>query len=499
MKKLILISLFCILHFAFCIAQNNPDIKRTWHWYFGDKAGIDFSGGNAVAVLDGQLQTFEGSSTISDTSGNLLFYTNGITVWNSVHDTMINGDGLLGAESASQTAIFIPKPGDPNIYYLFTVGSFFKKNPYSCYYHIIDKTLDNGKGAITSKNNLLYNNYVSEKLTAIKDYNGIDWWVLFHDWYNNGSNFLAYHVTDNGVDTVPIISQVGHVLDWYSSLGNIKASINGNKIAMTTGGGYNDFQIFDFNNLTGIVSNPITIHVNSYDSLLYGLTFSPNTTKLYVTKGANDISPPDPLSRGEIYQYDLMAGTALDIEQSKTIIYSDSLVSYGGIVLGPDGKIYIGYANLFITNESEWLDVIKYPENPAASCDFIRNDFYLGGRTNRFGMPNICDGLLTNLITGTSNNQNLGDENEIKFIVAEESWFIFLKEFSTKKISLKFFTVIGQLVKSIDVNCSEQNINISFDNINNWLLILQISSGNSSITSKVILNQKTINIKVKKQ
>ncbi|TXI67741.1 MAG: hypothetical protein E6Q46_02540 [Flavobacterium sp.] len=65
-------------------------------WYFGNKAGISFNSGVPVPLLDGQMQADEGCATLSDANGNLLFYTNGITVWNRNHQIMPNGTGLMG-------------------------------------------------------------------------------------------------------------------------------------------------------------------------------------------------------------------------------------------------------------------------------------------------------------------------------------------------------------------------------------------------------------------
>ena len=67
MKKIFILLL--LLNSQFSSAQN-PDIKRTWHWYFGIFAGIDFSSGVAVLDTSGMLTTPEGCASISDTSGD---------------------------------------------------------------------------------------------------------------------------------------------------------------------------------------------------------------------------------------------------------------------------------------------------------------------------------------------------------------------------------------------------------------------------------------------
>ena len=70
---------------------------QSWNWYFGFTAGVTFPGGNnPVAVTNGLANTLEGVATISDAAGNLLFYTDGSTIWNKLHAVMCNGNGLLG-------------------------------------------------------------------------------------------------------------------------------------------------------------------------------------------------------------------------------------------------------------------------------------------------------------------------------------------------------------------------------------------------------------------
>src|SRR5699024_8437741 len=91
------------------------------NWYFGNKAGLNFEDCQDPSVLtDGQLVQEEGCASISDSEGNLLFYTDGQVVYNANHEIMPNGTGLLGDQSSSQSAIIIPKPGDETSYYIFT-------------------------------------------------------------------------------------------------------------------------------------------------------------------------------------------------------------------------------------------------------------------------------------------------------------------------------------------------------------------------------------------
>ena len=94
--------------------------KEHYVWYFGDSAGVDFNSGSPVALTNGVLNTLEGCSSISDSAGNLLFYTDGITVYNRFHQQMPNGFGLYGGHSTTQSALIIPQPDSAFIYYIFT-------------------------------------------------------------------------------------------------------------------------------------------------------------------------------------------------------------------------------------------------------------------------------------------------------------------------------------------------------------------------------------------
>lgn len=108
MKKVV----FYLLLFIPIVAFSQ---KEAAFWYFGELAGLDFNSGSPVSTT-GALVSFEGSATMSDCDGNLLFYTDGVTVWDNTHNVMLNGTGLLGNPSSTQSAIIIPDPGNSSRY-----------------------------------------------------------------------------------------------------------------------------------------------------------------------------------------------------------------------------------------------------------------------------------------------------------------------------------------------------------------------------------------------
>ena len=100
----IVLFLIFVFHPNHSSAQNQTD-----NWYFGNKAGLNFSTCTPTILTDGQVNTHEGVATISDANGNLLFYTDGVTVWNKQHLIMDNGTGLAGHPSSTQSAVIVPR------------------------------------------------------------------------------------------------------------------------------------------------------------------------------------------------------------------------------------------------------------------------------------------------------------------------------------------------------------------------------------------------------
>lgn len=385
----LLIFIIALFFSNISFAQNEANI-----WYFGENAGLDFNSGSPVALLDGQLNTLEGCSTISDTNGNLLFYSDGVTVWNRNHGVMLNGTGLNGHESSTHSALIVPKPNDPNLYYIFTVDQPFAE-ANGIQYSEVDMTLDSGLGGITTNKNIVLYAPTTEKLTAIKNASGTGFWVLSHKF--NSNEFIAYEITASGVNPTPVISAVGtDVTDSQDGIGQIKIAPNGSKVAVARRGNLDEVQLFDFNASTGMLSNPITILPNV--NAVYGVEFSPNSKVLYVS-GLG----------GRVYQYDLNAGNGSDIINSELLIQIDNSVNYSAIQLGPDSKLYI-------TKIAGYLDVIENPDIVGIGCNYITDAVFLEGRIGQLGLPpfiqsffRIEDIEFQNVCFGDSTSFNLVD------------------------------------------------------------------------------------------
>ena len=123
------ISLFILL--LFLQSSNIFAQIETSNWYFGDKAGLDFNNGVLAIHPDGEMSTPAGCSSISDKNGELLFYTNGLTVWNKNHEIMLGGDELITDVNNVQTTIIVPKPNNDHVYYIFTTRETITTTPFA--------------------------------------------------------------------------------------------------------------------------------------------------------------------------------------------------------------------------------------------------------------------------------------------------------------------------------------------------------------------------------
>src|SRR5687768_1932810 len=99
MKKII--YTFCLIA---CLPLFSFSQKEANIWFFGTNAGLDFNSGSPVAITGGMINTHEGCASVCDANGDLLFYSDGITVWNKNHQVMPNGSGLSGDYSSTQSA-----------------------------------------------------------------------------------------------------------------------------------------------------------------------------------------------------------------------------------------------------------------------------------------------------------------------------------------------------------------------------------------------------------
>jgi gliding motility-associated-like protein len=347
----------------YLIGQRQNDI-----WLFGLGAGLDFSSGSPVKIENAKMFSKEGCAVISDDNGQLLFYTNGIKVWNAHHQVMPNGNDLKGGAETSSTnqAIIVPYPSRPNLYYIFTTDERAGANGLN--YSLVDINLDNGLGDIIAKNILLYTP-TTERLALARHSDGEGFWLVTHGWQSN--EFIIYSIDKDGLNDQPIISKKGteHHPQNTSNLnarGYIAFNSDFTKMAIAV---YKTdlVELFDFNTCTGKVNNAIT---TDRIKLPYGLAFSPNDKLLYVTN-----------LDGELYQLDATATNSSALNNSVGLVGSTVEENLSAIQQGPDGKLYIAIPN------AKQLGVINQPNNQGLTCDYQDIAIDLGTGISAEGLP----------------------------------------------------------------------------------------------------------------
>lgn len=399
------------LCFAFAKAQN-----ESANWFFGVNAGIDFNQNPPQPRLDGALNTGEGCASISDENGNLLFYTDGRRIFNRNHVIMANGTGLLGNSSSTSSAIIVPQPNsNGNRYFVFTVDTDdgFFRNSVGLHYSVVDMALDGGNGGVVSgEKNINLLPLTSEKLTAVQNAVRDGFWIItqFED------TFYAYSLTASGLNTVPVTTVIAPFIELvdpssYSNIdvvamrGYLKCSPDGTKIAAAhysnnTGIDFSVFQtmleaqieaysnrgalyVYDFDNATGTVSNPVDLLDQDQMASPYGVEFSPDSQLLYAEVDYLDPNSSNfnDIQRGEVLQYDL---TASDIRSTQQVIYAEddpTSLFRGALQLAIDQKIY--HTRLSTTA----LSVIHDPNQLGTGADYRPLDFDLNGRFAQWGLP----------------------------------------------------------------------------------------------------------------
>lgn len=274
--------------------------------------------------------------------------------------TCKNSAGAHGYK-AHQGVLILPWPERPNIYMLLHLhrpgGAGSGKYNHNLLYTTVDMTLDNGLGAVTEKNALIFQDtFPGDFLTAARHGNGRDWWVLLPKF--NSPHYYSFLLSPQGVSGPWLQEGIAQPVD-VAAFGSQAAFLpNGKKYATAsyTAG----LQVFDFDRCTGKLSNPQNIKEGFKGSTANGVAFSPNSRYLYVS------------SINNLYQFDLKADSLL-AGQTLVGVYDSFGFGQGGSLptnfyqqmLAPDGKIY-----MTCPNGVKYLHIIHKPNEQGLACDF---------------------------------------------------------------------------------------------------------------------------------
>ncbi len=335
-------------------------------WYFGNQSGLDFSTEPPTVLSDGAIDTREGCATMCNNEGQLLFYTDGVSVWDRLHRVMPGGDKTLGGHSSSsQSALIIPYPGSRELYYIFTTDAAEALYESGLSYAVVDMSRNNGVGEVTKVERRIRDN-VAEKLTAVLHNNKRDFWIVVR---GLGNQFYSYLFSEAGIASQPVVSVVDNVYGFEHGAGVMKISPAGNRIVLAN---FKEgaLEVYPFDKSSGEISQQGSYVLDNIKEP-YGIEFSPNGQYLYSSQS---------FTPNGLYQYNLSAGSAAAVQASAFFISSGSTHKMGALQLAPNGKIYVASYN------SPGLAAINAPNQPKAGCDY-RSTVLTLPHTARFGLP----------------------------------------------------------------------------------------------------------------
>jgi gliding motility-associated-like protein len=331
--------------------------KQNNQWRYATHSGADFNGTRPVRVSTSSMESWSSCMSVADrNTGALLFYSDGITVWDAQDQAMPNGHALRGSLASVQGGQIVPRPGYPNQYYLFVIARI-----QGLSYNLIDMSLRGGLGDIVAgqKNIPLISN-VHDRIQSVPTCDRQGYWVLALE-LGGLASMYAYKVTAAGVELTPVVSYVQFSL---RGNGNFKINHQLNRLAASDPTG---FLLLDFDNGTGMVStadpdyilgpslprpalgprSPFAIP----DETVRGIEFSPDGKRLYATVG------------GHFFQYNLALPTMQQVKNSALDLghtrYRQQ--SFFFLQRAPDGSIYEG---------TVFMSMITNPNVLGAGCGF---------------------------------------------------------------------------------------------------------------------------------
>lgn len=407
MKKLNKLTITALLLF-FCLTFKSY-AQYGNVWTFGYHYGLDFNSGAPVFFDTTAIFCLKGSASVCDSSGQLLFYTDGTHVWNKLNQQMPNGDsmayistdvlGLGIPTNANQPAVIVPIE-NTSLYYIFTTDALHDGLvPGQLKYHIVDLAAENGLGDVTVKNQVLISQDVSEKLVVTRHCNGHDWWIVTRIYTTD--EYVSYLLTDTGTISPPVITHTGLFgpAQWvHLGLGQSKISPNG-KFILNTYPHYG-VELGTFDNETG----NIQIILQDFDigqKNCHGGSFSADSKYFYDDVLFYDTLLIDTLGyQGDYFidRYFIGNPDSAAIMQSKfTMFQRDSIAFFENFQLAPDGNIYLRGSILDTTELPQWtrdkLFVIKQGNDSVIETSIY---FAHPNLLSSWGLPSFPDAIFTN-------------------------------------------------------------------------------------------------------
>ncbi|MDP1746720.1 MAG: PKD domain-containing protein [Bacteroidota bacterium] len=408
---------------------------------------LNFATAKSAISYTGINNGFEAIAHAEDGLGNILFFVNADGIYNKLNVLMPGSENIYANSSSSEIDI-CPFPNDPNKFYVFYNAEFCS----TLYYSVVDMKLEDGLGAVVKLNIVIDTANVAEGLEIIKRPCRNSYWLLA---YACEIGFKKYLIDEKGISPGTIMYEYSGPeiflgrgeMDYHNGKMGISFSNNPTSTAF----------VCDLDAYTGIIDNPKTITLPGGGNGLYGMEFSPDGSKVYMTNWYEN-------KKNNFFQYDFATEKIKSYYITSTP--ADTAVRVTGpgqIELGADGKLYIPF------DKGNQITVVKNPNSskPEFSkittksslalgvSDHIQSEIYK--TKNNFTYKNVCLKETTNFIfesAGCSGRHpnvvwDFGDKGAAK------------KNTSTKLDPSHFFKVPGEYRVNLYVTDSAGNDTIS--------------------------------------
>lgn len=290
------------------------------------------------------------TAAISDSSGNLILFTNGCSVFDAGGKVIPGGESLNPGALHDQVcerigyiapkgAVILPVPAHPGRFCILHMAA--TANPLRdldlgpLYATWVDMNANGGKGAVTTANEPLASGAL-EPFMVVRHGNGRDWWVIVPRYGIN--RFSSFLLSPSGFQASD--QDVGPYMSGRYN-GSLACSLDGSRVVR-----FHPNQgalVLDFDRCTGQMSKQQFIPVPKRLLRGGGAAFSPKGDELYIT------------SQSTLYVADLSAAAP----KFDTVFYLFDNFTWGTTLqhlqYSPDQQLYAG-----TISRADYLNTIQF-------------------------------------------------------------------------------------------------------------------------------------------
>ncbi|MEP7197698.1 MAG: T9SS type A sorting domain-containing protein [Saprospiraceae bacterium] len=474
-------SKICILFLStyFITCSEIFSQREDYHWMLGycEKTWVDTNFGRAEFIFNDSgskiTKTYSvkhkldfTNASICDSLGKMLFYTNGLEVYNRDYEIMPNGDDLNPGEFANGHendgyplecgAMILPYPSHQNKFFLIhhTIDRIpYLWNSLNLLTTLVDMNLDQGMGDVIYKNHSIYqDSLMLGNLTACRHANGRDWWIPI--FYYRGMKCFMFLLDPSGlrlhhIQEIPFEFSI-------SGSGQAQFSPNGRNYVFfnQNSQGYKELFISFFDRCTGEFYDPSYYTMPKFE--LVGVAFSPNSKYLYLSTGY------------DLYQLNMNGANAF--ENKLKVDSIDGFQSFPGFPSyfylmqhAPDGKIYICNGR-----SPTYLSTIENPDNKGKECNVKQHNISIVANSTMPNFPffrlgalkgSLCDSI--RVISKTSDDLETTEDFSIIPNPNHGSFTIQLDGNNNTKARLMIYNFNGQLMYETSLRNDSQSVNVN--------------------------------------